>query len=54
MQAFLIFLAAVAILVAIGYFYPTKTHKTPQNNRELRQGDTTRWLDEINASSKKR
>jgi len=54
MQAFLIFLAAVALLVAIGFFYPTKTHKTPQNSREVRQGGTTQWLDEINASSEKR
>ncbi len=54
MQALLIFLAAVAVLVVLGLLFPSKTHKTPQNDRELRQGSTTKWLDEINASREKR
>jgi protein involved in temperature-dependent protein secretion len=50
MQAFLIFLAAALILVVLGYFFPTKSHKTPQNDRETRQGSTTQWLEEINST----
>ena len=51
MQALLIFLAAVALLVFLGLLFPTKIHKTPQNSRDLRQGDTMKWLDEINATN---
>ncbi|WP_456450813.1 hypothetical protein [Hydrogenimonas sp.] len=51
MQALLIFLAAVAVLVVLGLLFPTKTHKTPQNSRDLRQGSTTEWLDGINATN---
>ena len=44
MQAFLIFLTLAGLLVLAGLFYPTHTRKTPQNDREIRQGDTIDWL----------
>ena len=44
MQAFLIFLLLAGLLVLVGLFYPTYTRKTPQNSREIRQGDTIDWL----------
>ncbi len=54
MQAVLIFLVAVALLVLIGTYVPTKTQKTPQNDRQTRQGDTAQWIEEINVTDKKR
>ena len=50
MQAFLIFLAAAAVLVILGLIFPTKTHKTPQNSRDVRQGDTTEWIDKATSA----
>ncbi|WP_457596145.1 hypothetical protein [Hydrogenimonas sp.] len=47
MQALLIFLAAAAVLVVLGLIFPTKSHKTPQNSRDVRQGSTTEWLEKI-------
>ncbi len=43
MKALAIFLALVAVLLVLGYFYPSKTKKTPQNDRELRQGNSAEW-----------
>ncbi|WP_201352918.1 hypothetical protein [Hydrogenimonas urashimensis] len=54
MQAFLIFLAAVLVLVVLGYFFPTKTHKTPQSDRKTRQGNTSKWIEEINSTMEKK
>ncbi len=53
MQALLIFLAAALLLVVIGFYFPTKTHKTPQNDRDIRQSDTSRWIKEINSTGEK-
>ena len=53
MQAFLIFLAAVAILVVLGLLFPGKNHKTPQNDRTKRQGDTARWIETISTPEKR-
>lgn len=53
MQALLIFLAAALLLVVIGLYFPTRTHKTPQNDRDVRQGDTARWIQEINSTGKR-
>ncbi len=44
MQAFLIFLAGALLLGVIGYFYPTKSKRTPLNDRDLRQGDSATWI----------
>jgi len=54
MQAFLIFLVAVVILVILGFLFPSKTNKTPQNSREMRQGSTTKWIEEINSTMKQK
>ncbi len=54
MQALLIFLVAVLVLVMLGLYFPSKTSKTPQNSRDVRQGDTKEWIDEINTSRKNR
>jgi hypothetical protein len=50
MQAFLIFLAAAVILVILGLIFPTKTHKTPQNSRDVRQGGTSEWIDKATSA----
>ena len=54
MQALLIFLAAVALLVVIGLLLPTKSKRTPLNDRDLRQGDTAAWIDTITDSNHSR
>lgn len=56
MQAFLIFLAGALLLALIGYFYPSKTNKTPQNSQDKRQGNSTEWAQSLiddNRSEKK-
>lgn len=52
MQAFVIFLLLAGLLVAVGLFYPTHTRKTPQNDRQIRQGDTIDWLKEVTGREK--
>lgn len=43
----MIFLLLAGLLVLVGLFYPTHTRKTPQNSREIRQGDTIDWIKEV-------
>ncbi|WP_456382170.1 hypothetical protein [Hydrogenimonas sp.] len=54
MQALLIFLAAALVLVVLGYFFPTKSHKTPWNDRETREGNTMKWIEGINATRERK
>jgi hypothetical protein len=46
-KALLIFLALAALLVAAGLLFPTKSKRTPLNDRDIRQGDTSRWIGKI-------
>jgi len=52
-KALLIFLVLALLLVVAGLFFPSKTRKSPLNDRDLRQGDTARWIERIGETIQK-
>jgi len=42
-----LFLLAVAVLVALGLRFPGKTRKDARSSRDVRQGDSARWVESI-------